>query len=391
MRHTFKVNVGLFRQSLGTVRQSLSRPGARWIVGAAGGVVIVTALAIGLILVPSGSGSSPILPSPSDSPSPSPSPTPAPPPKVASPINGVMLDRAVYESLQAKAPLAIMIENHPDARPQSGLNQADLVYEAIAEGGITRFMAVYWSTEAARIQYVRSARIYYIQWAAELSAVYCHWGQVEDPGPVDVWPVLARLNVRDLNGLILGEEVGYRDESRYAPHNVFTDTGLLWRSAQAHSFSGPPVVEAWKFKEDEPQRAGNPAERLAPVVNVTFGSPGSEFDVVWNYDPATNGYLRSMGGAPHTDATTGEQVSARDIAVQFAPLRPSGIKAYNIIDTVGTGSSVIFQDGVAKVGTWRKDSESGRTRFFDAIGQEIPFDRGRTWIEVVPTDSPVGY
>ena len=376
---------------MGAFRQSLSRPGARLIVGAVGGVVIVAALIIGLILVPSGSGSTPLLPSPSDSPSPSPSPTPAPPPKVASPINGVMLDRAVYESLQQKAPLAVMIENHPDARPQSGLNQADLVYEAIAEGGITRYMAVYWSTEAGRIQYVRSARLYYIQWAAELSAIYTHWGQVEDPGPVDVWPVLARLNMRDLNGLILGEEVGYRDESRYAPHNVYTDTGLLWRSAQAHGFNGPPVVEPWKFKEDEPQRPANPAERAAPVVNVTFGSPGSAFDVTWYYDPATNGYQRSLGGAPHIDATTGEQLTARNIAVQFAPLRPSGIKAYNIIDTVGSGPAVVFQDGVAKVGSWRKDSESGRTRFFDSAGGEMLFDRGRTWIEVVPTDSAVNY
>jgi len=377
---------------MGALKRSLTRPGARLIVGAAGGIVIVTALIVGLVLVPSGSGSSPVEVSASVAPSVSASATPAPPPpQVASPINGMMLDRAVFDSLQQKAPLAIMIENHPDARPQSGLNQADLVYEAIAEGGITRFMAVYWSTEAARIQYVRSARIYYIQWAAELSAVYCHWGQVEDPGPVDVWPVLARLNVRDLNGLILGEEVGYRDESRYAPHNVFTDTGLLWRSAQAHSFNGPPVLEPWKFKEDEPQRPANPAERAAPIANVTFGGPGSAFDVTWYYDPVSNSYLRSMGGAPHTDATTGEQLSARNIAVQLAPIRPSGIKAYNIIDTVGTGAAVVFQDGVAKVGTWRKDSEGGRTRFFDSAGGEMTFNRGRTWIEVVPPDSAVNY
>src|SRR6266542_2047384 len=211
-----------------------------------------------------------------------------------------MAHPAGFGNPSGKTAVAVMIENHPDARPQSGLNQADLVYEAIAEGGITRYMAVYWSTEAGRIQYVRSARIYYIQWAVELSAVYTHWGQVADPGPVDVWPVLARLNVRDLNGLSLGEEVGYRDESRYAPHNVYTDTGLLWRSAQAHGFNGPPVVEPWKFKEDEPPRSVNPAERIAPAVNVTFGSPGSAFDVTWNYDPASNSYLPSMGGAPHT-------------------------------------------------------------------------------------------
>src|SRR5438094_2700407 len=274
---------------MGAITQSLSKPGARIVVGAVGGVIIVAALIVGLILVPSGSGSPAVQLLASESPSPSASPTqPPPPPSVANPLNGAMIERAKFDALQQRPPLAVMIENHPDARPQAGLNQADLVYEAIAEGGITRFMAVFWGQDAPRIQYVRSARLYYIQWASELSAVYTHWGQVEDPGPVDVWPVLARLNVRDLNGLILGEEVGYRDDSRAAPHNVYTDTGLLWRSAQAHSFNGPPILEPWKFKEDEPQRPANPAERAAPVVNVTFGSPGSDFDVTWYYDPAAN-------------------------------------------------------------------------------------------------------
>ena len=375
---------------MGAIRQSLSKPGARIIVAAAGGVVIVTALIIGLILVPSGSGSPAVELLATESPSPSASPTvPPPPPSVANPLNGAMIERAKFDALQQRPPLAVMIENHPDARPQAGLNQADLVYEAIAEGGITRFMAVFWGQDAPRIQYVRSARLYYIQWASELSAVYTHWGQVEDPGPVDVWPVLARLNVRDLNGLILGEEVGYRDDSRAAPHNVYTDTGLLWRSAQAHGYGGPPSFEPWKFKEDQPTRSLS--ERAAPSVNVTFGSPGSAFDVTWNYHSESNDYGRSMGGAPHTDAVTGEQLTARNIAVQFAPLRPSGIKAYNIIDTVGAGPALVFQDGVVKAGNWKKDGESGRTRFFDAAGQEITFNRGRTWIEVVPSDSPVGY
>src|SRR2546426_7828324 len=251
------------------IRQSLSKPGARIIVGAVGGVIIVAALIVGLILVPSGSGSPAVQLLASESPSPSASPTqPPPPPKVASPINGVMLDRAAFDALQQRAPLAVMVENHPDARPQSGLNQADLVYEAIAEGGITRYMAVYWSNEAARIQYVRSARIYYIQWAAELGAVYTHWGQVEDPGPVDVWPVLARLDMRDLNGLFMGEEVGYRDPDRVAPHNVFTSTGLLWNTAQAHGFVGPPAAEPWAFKDGSPQRAAGPKTRAAPAVDI---------------------------------------------------------------------------------------------------------------------------
>jgi hypothetical protein len=281
-----------------------------------------------------------------------------------------------------------MIENSTEARPQFGLHKADLVYEAVAEGGITRFMAVYWRNDAEKIAYMRSARIYYIHWAAELGAVYTHWGQVEDPGPVDVWPVLSRLNIRDLNGMFLGEQVGYRDPGRYAPHNVYTSTTLLRETAQAKGFTGPPTVEPWSFKEDAPQR---PADRPAAAVNLSFGSPGSSYAVRWEYDAASNSYLRSMGGAPHTDAGTGERLSARNVAVQVAVLRPSGVKAYNIIDTVGTGPAVVFQDGVAVAGSWRKDSEAARTRFYDAAGNEVSFNRGTTWIEVVPADSAIEY
>jgi hypothetical protein len=113
--------------------------------------------------------------------------------------------------------------------------------------------------------------------------------------------------------------------------------------------------------------------------------------VRWEYDAAANGYLRVMGGVPHTDGGTGERLGARNVAVQFAVLRPSGVKAYNIIDTVGSGTAVVFQDGVAIAGSWRKDSEAGRTRFYDSAGNEISFNRGTTWIEVVPAGSAVEY
>ena len=98
-----------------------------------------------------------------------------------------------------------------------------------------------------------------------------------------------------------------------------------------------------------------------------------------------------MGGAPHIDAVSGHHLAARNVVVQFASLYPSGIKAYNIIDTVGSGRAIIFQDGVAIEATWRKDSEAARTRFYDTAGGEIAFNRGQTWIEVVPAGSAVTY
>jgi hypothetical protein len=372
-----------------SAKQFLSHPG-RAMATAAFAVVVIGVLVIAVVCTAASSSEPGPTATASPSPVPTQAPTPVPtlPPKEASPLNGVLIDRAEFALLQQRAPLAVMIENDPAARPQSGFHKADLVYEAVSEGGITRLMAVFWRNEAERIEAIRSARVYYIHWAAELGAVYVHWGQVEDPGPVDVWPVLLRLNMRDLNGLFQGEAVGYRDPNRVAPHNVYSNTGLLWATAQAAGWNGPPTLEPWRFKEDTPGNASQPA---AAAIDIPFTSPGSDFAVRWDYDPASNGYLRSMGGVPHTDGVTGERLTARNVAVQFAVLRPSGVKAYNIIDTVGSGQAIVFQDGVSIAGTWRKDSEAGRTRFYDAAGNEIAFNRGPTWIEVVPADSTVGY
>lgn len=373
----------------GIFRRAASRPIVVVAIGA-----FVIALLASAILCNSGSSSAPSQPTTSATPAqtptsaPTPSPTPTPGLTAVSPINGVLMESEEFAALQQRAPLAVMVENSTEARPQFGLTQADLVYEAVAEGGITRFLAVYWRNDAEKIAYVRSARVYYIQWAAELGAVYVHWGQVEDPGPVNVWPVLSRLNMRNLNGYFQGEQVGYRDLSRLAPHNVYTNTDLLWGTAQAQGFAGPPALEPWKFKDDTPPR---PDGQAASAVDVSFGSPGSDYAVRWEYDAPSNSYLRIMGGVPHTDGATGERLSARNVAVQFAVLRPSGVKSYNIIDTVGTGPAVVFQDGVAIAGSWRKDGEAGRTRFYDSAGNEISFNRGTTWIEVVPDGSSVDY
>ena len=369
------------------------RAPSRAIVVVAIGAVVIALLA-SASLCNSDSSSAPSEPPASGTPGESPASTPSPPPTqtplptTVSPINGVLIPNDEFAALQQRAPLAVMVENSTEARPQFGLTRADLVYEAVTEGGITRFLAVYWRNDAEEIAYVRSARVYYIQWAAELGAVYVHWGQVEDPGPVNVWPVLSRLNMRNLNGYFQGEQVGYRDPGRYAPHNVYTNTDLLWSTAQAQGFTGPPALEPWTFKDDTTPRPGGPA---APAVDVSFGSPGSDYAVRWEYDAPSNSYFRTMGGAPHTDGATGERLAARNVAVQFAVLRPSGVKSYNIIDTVGTGPAVVFQDGVAIAGSWRKDSEAGRTRFYDSAGNEISFNRGTTWIEVVPDGSSVDY
>ena len=378
---------------MGAVTNNFSKPRVRLAMAALGVIVVASVAVAALVLSTGGGSSSPpestASASPSASPSPSPSPTPVP--VGASPVDGTLIELGELARLQQRLPLAVMIENDPNARPQSGLNKADLVYEAIAEGGVTRFMAVFWRNEAERIEFLRSARVYYIEWASELGAVYVHWGQAEEPGPGDVWPVFARLGTRTLNGFFSGEEVGYRNPDRYAPHNVYTNSGLLWSTAQARGFVGPPTLVPWVFKDDNAERANDPIFRSARVIDVPFGGAGSPYAVTWYYDPATNSYQRSMAGTPHTDGTTGEILTARNVAVQYVTFRPSGVKSLNIVETIGSGRAVIFQDGIAIEGSWRKDGDNLRTRFYDAAGNEISFNRGRTWLEVVPSEWAVGY
>ncbi len=372
----------------------IARLDRRLLAGAAGVVVAAAILLVVVLAVVCGGDDVPAPPpTPTPTPSPTATPTPTPAPSEATLIDGVLVYPEAIQRISQRLPLAIILENHVAARPQFGLDRAELVYEAIAEGGITRFLAIYWRNDVDRIEPLRSARVYYIDWTAELDAVFVHHGFAESSTAADVQTQLARTGVRDLDGFFLGDRVGERDPDRPSPHNVMSSTGLLWSTAADRGFSGPPTnLQPWAFKDDAPQRAADPANRAAPAVDISFGGGfTSAYAVRWDYDPAGNGYLRSMGGQPHVDAGSGARIAARNVAVQYTPFTPAGDGVHNLYGTVGEGQAVVFQDGVAVEGTWRKPDVHSRTRYYDAAGNEIPFNRGQTWVEVVPAGYPVQY
>lgn len=286
-----------------------------------------------------------------------------------------------------------MIDNLVSARPQVGLDKADLVFEAVAEGGITRFLAVYWRNEPGRVLPVRSARVYYLDWAAGLDAIYVHWGTARSSGPADVPSAISRLGLRRFDGFSTGRPYFDRDPDRPAPHDGIADTDALWELAAASGWSGPPAIETWQFKEDEPQRAQQEGATPAPAIDLGFGGLFvSDYAVRWQYDPDTNGYLRSQGGVPHTDGGSGDQIQARNVAVMVTSVRSAGDGTSHLLyDSTGSGEAVVFQDGVAIAGTWSKPDAHSRTRFFDPHGNEIAFNRGQTWIEVLSFRDPLTY
>lgn len=293
-------------------------------------------------------------------------------------VNGLLVSPEVAN----RRPLAVMVENHPDARPQSGLTDADLVYETLAEGGITRFMAVYQTQSSPNIGPVRSARVYFADLANELGAVYAHVGGNSD--------ALANIragvykNISDADQY-LNDPFFHRIKSRFAPHNVYTSTDKLKALSVAHGFSGQAGFQPWLFKDDAPA-----ATSSASTINIDFSQPS--FAVAWHYNQTDNSYKRFLAGKPHKDLDTGKQIIAKNIIVQFtttAPSKTDTILSINI-DLSSGGKAKIFLDGKETDATWRKE-EGDRTRYYDLSGNEITFNRGPFWIEIVPVDRSVSW
>ena len=320
-----------------------------------------------------------------------PAPSPTPPPTEPTLLDGVLVYPEQLTEIQGRLPLAVMFDNFIEARPQVGLEKADLVFEAVAEGGITRFLAVYWRNAPGRVLPVRSARVYYLDWAAELDAVFVNWGFATSNGPADVPSAISRLGLRRLDGFFLDEPYFDRAPDRVGPHDGIADTDALWELAAERDWTGPPAIEPWQFKDDQPERASG--EDAAATIDLGFGGPFlSNYAVRWQYDAGSNAYLRSQGGAPHNDGGSGNQIRAKNVAVMVTTVRSAGDgTAHLLYDTVGGGEAVVFQDGVAVPGTWSKPDTFSRTRFFDAAGNEIAFNRGQTWVEVLAVGDPLGY
>lgn len=314
---------------------------------------------------------------------PTPTPTPAPT-TAADHLNGLL----VPVGSENKQPLAVMIENDPAARPQSGLGSADVVYEAIAEGGITRFMAVFANAQTpVRVGPVRSARPYFVDWATELNAFYAHAG-----GSADAMQQISSTNVYNIDGLSIGAPLFQRDYSRPVAleHTLYSSTDSLWNYATGTKhWPTTDSYQPWLFTDD----AAVSARPAAQTVNVSVSS--ALFAVSWKYDPATNSYLRSMAGTPHIDANTGKQISAKTIILQtvssstYDEHYSGGItKTVSHLNDTGSGPVTVVEDGVSITGTWKKNG-TGRTLFYDASGKEINFVRGAIWVEIVQPDSKV--
>lgn len=280
-----------------------------------------------------------------------------------------------------------MIENLPVVRPQSGLSQAAVVYETLAEGGSTRFMAVFDPAEKiSELMPVRSARPYYIEWVSEYGALYAHAGG----SPKALTVIRENSDINNLDALSRNGKYFWRDTSKSAPHNLVTSSDKMNFALRDLGLADKPAeFRTWQFKDEAPL-----SERGDDGKSVEFNfSYGKSYLVRYRYDQATNDYKRFNADVPHEDKNTGEQIAVKNVVVQLVRepgYDPSG-KGRLDIYVGGTGKAWIFRDGQVIEGTWQKISRTDRTLFYDTDGKEVQFDRGNTWVHVLPETEAVTY
>lgn len=343
----------------------------------------------------------------------------------ACPINGEMFTKAEKEIWSKKRPILAIIENHLESRPQSGLSKADVVYELVAEGGITRFLSVFYCGIADNnytIGQIRSVRVYFTNYALEygLNPLFVHWGGANNicsdcPGRVkpkgdidprvDAYKQLEKIgwvNGRfgnDMNGATnTGYPALFTDDRRMnlaTEHQKVGSTDKIYEEAvkRGYEYEDSDGVawddnfDLWKFKDGKAISSPKYSS-----ISFAFWKNKPDYDVEWKYNATNNTYLRFNGGVEHKDLENDEQLSSKNIVIVYVkeegPVDKEGHMLYTV---TGQGKAMVFQNGDVIEGTWEKDTATSRLKLFDDNGDEVEFVRGKIWIEALPSGNSVNY
>lgn len=292
---------------------------------------------------------------------------------IYSPLTGVPVTEE-----QSKLPVTgVMIENSPDARPQSGLHKAGVVFEAIAEGGITRFLALYQEEQPDYIGPIRSARPYYVDWLQGFDAAIAHVG--------GSWEALSKIKkegVKDLDQFANGGAFR-RVSNRYAPHNMYSSLGELTNLQRSKGWNTSTFTGF-------PRKAEKPSSALtARAIDIT--TSGSRYNVHYDYDAASNSYKRVLAGLPHVDERSKQQITPKVVIALVIPYSIHADGLHSVYQTIGSGKAFIFQDGIVTEATWEKPAPKTQITFKDAAGKPVELNAGQTWITATSIVNNVTY
>ena len=288
----------------------------------------------------------------------------------------------VDEEIGLQRPFAIMINNIDEAMPQSGVSQAEILYECLVESDITRLMGVFQDIEDLnKVGSIRSARHYYIDFAKDQEAIFTHYGQSVFAENI------INAGYQTISGLSgYGEIVFYRGTERPAPHNVFTSkdgllAGLEYTGLTREYSKNYENRLKFNVKEDINLENGSNAE----VVTMPF-----PFNNPWfEYDTETGLYNRFQYGTKHIDAENGEQLTFKNLIIQYASYDLISDEGHKDFDLIGSGNGLYITNGKVIEIVWNRATENDKTTYSYADGTPVYLNCGQSYIAIVPTDTPV--
>ncbi|HYF82374.1 MAG TPA: DUF3048 domain-containing protein [Clostridia bacterium] len=295
-------------------------------------------------------------------------PTPEPPEGPPCTLTGMLVEDA--EDLKLR-PIAVMLDNEYNARPQSGLLDAEIVYEIPVEGNITRYMAVYHHNPSDKIGPVRSARPYFIDKAMELNAVYVHCG-----GSPQALQDLVTLKVDTLNDL-KGSPCFWRSTDRKMPHNLYTSTKLMREVMESNKFNNKTAPEYFKFSEEFLNLDGK------NTGSISFNY-SKNYTVGYEYNEKDKLYYRTINGIRLKDKESSKDIATTNIIVEKTTAKVLDKVGRLEVSNLGKDRGYYLTAGKLIEIEWSKSSRSAKTIYKDLKGNEIIMNKGTTWIQVVP-------
>lgn len=275
------------------------------------------------------------------------------------------------EDLLKLRPFAVMIDNEINARPQSGLNGADIVFEMPVEGNITRYMAVYHHMPVDKIGPVRSARPYFIDKALELNATYIHCG-----GSPQALLDIAALKVNVLNDL-RGDPCFWRARDRKMPHNLYTSTKLIRDVMAIKKWENKKAPDYFKFSDDFLIMEG----KKTTVIQFNYDK---NYRVSYEYDRNEKVYFRSINGVRLIDKDLGDAIKTTNIIVEIVNVKVLDKAGRLEINNIGTNRGYYLSGGELIEIQWSKKARASKTIYKDLKGNELILNKGVTWVQVVP-------
>ncbi len=296
-------------------------------------------------------------------------------PNTAGAINPLTGKIAVMD-LSGRRPIVVMLDNQFYARPQAGLSEADIVYEILAEGLITRYMAVFYGNYSDHIGPVRSSRPYFVEKAFEYDPYYVHVG-----GSMQALSDIRKLGLADIDGLSSG--AFWREKHKKIPHNMYTSSEVLVKDGTRLGYKTTVDVKFLDFYNDFTVIDGAPATEIKFIYKEPVQSDMTGYFTSYKYNDAEKVYYRYTNGEPHIDEDSKIHLSCTNILVQYAKTVVLDNEGRLDVDLVTSGKGKYYTAGKMIEVTWKKTSASDMTSFFDINGQAIKLNPGVTWFQIV--------